>query len=192
MVDILTGTHVFIGKKIFESIDNESKDFSKLINKKYFLYGNIKPDCLFQDTPSHHKREEALSYVVEKINELKVYNLDTQEDINRFSLELGIICHFLADFYCKPHVRRWGDYTGFKRSIKGVEHIFYEFKIGFYKGEVNRVISSKYHSINNHTEFIRDTFVKYEEDINLKKDIYYATFACRNIVLYILKEQASV
>lgn len=170
-------------------IEDENKEFSNIINKKYFLYGNIKPDGIFQSTPSQHKREEALPYILEKIEKLKNCNLRTQEDIDKFSVALGIVCHFLSDFYCMPHVQRWGDYKGLKRILKGIEHIYYEFKISFHKNEIRQVVSSECYNVESPVRFIEESFKRYEEDMNLSKDVYYATVVCNSIVSYIVKNQ---
>ena len=188
---MLTNTHIFIGKIVLEVMESEDEFIFHKLNKKLFVYGNVKPDVTFQKIPVEHKREEALSFVLEKIDELKNMELNSKIDIDRFSLNLGIICHFLSDFYCMPHVKRWGDYKGIKRVIKGVEHIYYEFKISFYKDEIRKVVQNKYYPVNNPEEFILDSFEMYKNDINLKKDVYYATLICSSIVNYILLNQVT-
>lgn len=190
MIFILTNTHIFIGKRVWEIIENDS--ISHKLNKRLFVYGNVKPDVPFQNIPVEHKREEALPFILEKIDELKNMELNSKKDIDIFSLNLGIICHFLSDFYCMPHVKRWGDYKGIKRAIKGIEHICYEFKISFHKDEIRKVVKNKYYPISNPKKFILDSFEIYENDINSKKDVYYATLVCNSIVNYILLNQATL
>lgn len=187
MIQILTNTHIFIGKRVWEIVENEPILYK--LNKRLFVYGNVKPDVPFQNIPLEHKREEALPFVLEKIDELKNMELSSKIDIDIFSLNLGIICHFLSDFYCMPHVQRWGDYKGIKRAVKGIEHICYEFKISFHKDEIRKVVKNKYYSISNPEEFILDSFEMYKNDINLRKDVYYATLVCNSIVNYILLNQ---
>lgn len=192
MSNILINTHIFIGKRVLEVVKNENRFIYDILNKKLFVYGNVKPDVPFQKVPYEHKREEALPFVLKKIDELKNIELDSSKNIATFSLNLGIICHFLSDFYCKPHVQRWGDYKGIKHVIKGIEHISYEFKISFHKDEIKKVVENKYYPIDNYEKFILDSFDIYEKDINLKKDVYYATLVCNSIVNYILLNQKSL
>lgn len=187
MINILTNTHIFIGKKIFEILKKSKTPFE--LNKILFIYGNIEPDIPLKGTPVAHKREEALNFILEKIDELKSMNLYTEKNINDFSLNIGIVCHYLSDFYCMPHVRRWGDYKGLKRILKGVEHVFYEFKISFHKDEIEKVVKQKPHIIDDVENFILNSFKEYENDSNFKKDIFYAIFICNSIVHHVLLNQ---
>lgn len=187
MMNILTNTHIFIGKRVLEIIKDSNIPFE--LNKNLFIYGNIEPDIPLKGTPIKHKREEGLPFILKKIEELKNMRLNTQKDIDIFSLNVGIICHYLSDFYCLPHVQRWGDYKGLKHVIKGFEHIFYEFKISFHKDEIKKVVKHKFYTIDDIEKFLLSSFEAYEDDSNLKKDVFYATLVCNSVVHYILLNQ---
>lgn len=172
---------------MWKSIEDDS--YINIINKNWFIYGNIEPDLLLTTNKIPHKREEALNYIVEKIEQLIEVSVDTKKDINTFSLHLGVICHYLSDFYCKPHVERWGDYKGLKRAKKGIEHILYEFKISFYKNEIKKATNENLQDIYNVYDFLLESFKNYQKDLNEKKDVYYASYICNSIVSFILENQ---
>lgn len=186
----MTQTHIYIAKRIWQNIKNDNIFFN--INKSLFLYGNIEPDIPITKVSLPHKREEALNFVLSEIDKLKNMNIKTKEDMKKFSLNVGIICHFLSDFYCMPHVERWGDFTGLKRTVKGIEHISYEFKISFYKDEVKKALENDYEIFDNPETFLMESFEMYKKDTNIKKDVYYATNICNNIVHHIWSKQKSL
>lgn len=70
-----------------------------------------------------HYMDESLEMILVKIRNLSAL---TENDINKwisiskFSQEVGVICHFLCDFFCIPHSERWE----FKHSMN--KHVRYE------------------------------------------------------------------
>ena len=113
-------THLLIGNSIINNIDNKNSFF---INEKSFLYGNIKPDLPSKYYLIKHYLDESLDMIIHKINYLCTLSLESLSKdftINSFNQELGVICHFLCDFFCVPHSYRWE----FKHSMK--EHLQYE------------------------------------------------------------------
>ena len=180
---MLIGTHIYIGKKIIALLKDNGLDY---INDKKFIYGNIKPDGFFQNNPKNHKREEATNFVINKIYTLINMNIDKEEDLNSFSEELGVICHFMSDFYCKPHVERWGDYKGVKRAYKGIEHIIYEYKIGCNKCIIDELEYEDLHNVTSVEDFIFNSYNDYELYEFENKDICFAVLISSSIIKYIV------
>ena len=119
-------THVIIAKKIYNALDPQKKS---IIKKKNFIYGNIKPDLVSKYKLRKHYRKESYEVILEKIEKLsKINSLDEKQKKKyfcNFSQELGVICHFICDFFCVPHDERWE----FKHSM--FIHIAYEKKLNF-------------------------------------------------------------
>ena len=100
---MLMNTHTMLAKDFIYNMDSNKKE---LINENHFIWGNIKPDCVSTYKFKKHYLDESLDMVVNKIQFLSSLSL---EDIyknhyeNRFSQELGVVCHFLCDFLlCSP------------------------------------------------------------------------------------------
>lgn len=180
---MLIGTHTYIAKKIINISKDNGLDY---LNEKKFIYGNIKPDGFFQNNPSNHKREEATSFVVNKIYKLIYMDISTKELKDKFSEELGVVCHFLSDFYCKPHVERWGDLKGFKRIYKGFEHIIYEYKINVNKKVIDEIEYSDLYNVISVEDFLYKTYSDYFLYELNNKDICYAIWVSSSLVKYIV------
>ena len=70
-----------------------------------------------------HYLDESYDMVRQKINFLSSLNLDNLYQYYTragLSQEIGVVCHFLTDFFCLAHSERWE----FKHSMK--IHIQYE------------------------------------------------------------------
>ena len=91
-------THIIISKSLLDNIDDNKQFF---LNNKSFIYGNIKPDIFSKYKLQKHYLDESYDMVRSKIEYLSNLDLDTLEKYytkNEFSQEMGVVCHFLADF----------------------------------------------------------------------------------------------
>ena len=117
---MILNTHLTISNALIENLDS-SKSF--FISEKNFIYGNIKPDMTSKYVLHKHYLKESFDMIIGKIKSLCKLSLDFIEkyfSISKFSQELGVICHFLCDFFCVPHSQRWE----FSHSFK--KHVIYE------------------------------------------------------------------
>lgn len=176
-------THKIIAQNI---ITNLYDDKIILINDKHFIWGNLKPDMVSKYKLIKHYKDETLPVIIRKIEYLASL---TFEDIrkwypkNSFNQELGVICHFLCDFFCVPHHQRWE----FKHSMN--KHIKYERELDVvakeFKFSNDRDNMLKYKSVK---EFINDFQEEYKNRVDYKNDLEYAAYICNSIVTYILDE----
>ncbi|EGT5619142.1 hypothetical protein BUL45_08745, partial [Clostridium perfringens] len=121
---MLYKTHLEIGENTFNTIEGRGRN---LIDKKSFLKGNVLPDISPKYRLKKHGRKQFEEIIEEKIANLS--RLSSDEIINnlgkeKFSIELGVICHFLCDFFSLPHDEEWG----FKESVT-LKHVLYEKKL---------------------------------------------------------------
>ncbi|KDR96028.1 Zinc dependent phospholipase C [Peptoclostridium litorale DSM 5388] len=115
---MLAQTHKIIGSHLHDNI--EKKTGIKL-NRNLLIYGSIKPDIWPTLAVKKHYKDKSFGFVIDEIESLMALGLhDNPISINRFSVKLGIITHFLSDFFCLPHHDR--DY--FHDKLK--EHLTYE------------------------------------------------------------------
>ena len=113
-------SHIIISKSLLENTDSTKQFF---LDSKNFIYGNIKPDIVSKYKLKKHYLDESYDMVRRKIGFLSSLNLDSIDDYYTkasLSQEIGVVCHFLTDFFCLAHSERWE----FKHSMK--IHIQYE------------------------------------------------------------------
>lgn len=113
---MILNTHLTISNALIENLDS-SKSF--FISEKNFIYGNIKPDMTSKYVLHKHYLKESFDMIIGKIKSLCKLSLDFIEkyfSISKFSQELGVICHFLCDFFCVPHSQRWEFSHSFKKQ----------------------------------------------------------------------------
>ena len=178
---MLMSAHFLIANSILENIDNNKSFF---ISEKNFIYGNIKPDISSKYVFLKHYRTESLGLITFKVNYLCNLNLDSLSkyfSLSKFNQELGVICHFLCDFFCVPHSQRWE----FKHSMK--KHMLYERELSAIAKELN--LSKFKGDVITHNSFEEFFHALYEEYINksdYKNDLLFSSYACNSVVNYIL------
>jgi hypothetical protein len=173
--------HFLIANSILENIDNNKSFF---ISEKNFIYGNIKPDISSKYLFMKHYHAESFHMIVKKIKHLCSLNLDSLSkyfSLSKFNQELGVICHFLCDFFCVPHSQRWE----FKHSMK--KHMLYERQLSAVAKELN--LSKFKGDIITHNSFEEFFHVLYEDYINkldYKNDLLFSSYACNSVINHIL------
>ena len=178
---MFVNTHILIGKSIVENI-NENKSF--FISDKNFIYGNIKPDISSKYVLQKHYLEESLEMIFTKVEYLCTLNLDCISkyfSISKFSQELGVICHFLCDFFCVPHSRRW------EMTHSMNKHITYEKELSIVAKETD-LRKSKGDNIeaNSFREFFNSIYLEYQSKTEYKNDLLFSNYVCNSVVDYIL------
>ena len=109
---MLVNTHILIGEKVYQNL---YELFKTNLCKNKFIYGNIKPDLVYRLSSKSHCIDDSLDFVLEEVNQL-ILSKDCKEE---FSVKLGVINHFLSDFFCSPHY--------FKDDFNGlIKHLNYE------------------------------------------------------------------
>ena len=174
-------THLLIANSIINNINNKNSFF---INEKSFLYGNIKPDLPSKYYLQKHYLDESLDMIISKVKYLCSLSLDSLHknfSVNSFNQELGVICHFLCDFFCVPHSYRWE----FKHSMK--EHLQYETELSLI-AKNTALLSFKGDAITHDRieDFFTDMYKQYVNEQNHENDLRFSTYVCNSVVNYIL------
>ena len=179
---MLINTHFIISKSILENIES-SKSF--FISKKNFIYGNIKPDISSKYVLSKHYLEESLSMILDKIKCLCQLTLDSLKryfSISKLSQDLGVICHFLCDFFTAPHSERWE----FTHSMN--KHVTYEKELASYAKNMDFSNCNLNYEIDRTVEdFFHEVYKKYKScNISYENDLKYSAYVCNTIVNHVL------
>lgn len=89
------------------------------LHQKSFLFGNILPDIVGSYLIKPHFLDNYQKRIKKRIQKLLSKNGESVDIGRSFSRELGIICHYYADFFCYPHTSRFrGDIASHIRYEK--------------------------------------------------------------------------
>ncbi len=155
MVKIFAETHKIIASNIY---DNVYEKYDLKLDKNRLLWWSIAPDILPQYKFVRHYKDESIDYIVKEI--IKVIYVSRYIEFNRvldpiaikiLSKKIGLISHYISDYFCLPHAKRWTFNVSKDVMIK---HIKYESDLEEF---------SKTHTFNNNiVDF---------EDININNDV---------------------
>lgn len=178
-------THLLIANKIHEYI---TKNHGNVLNKRHFKYGNIKPDISRKNQPTEHTLKDSLDYVINQIDKYIV----NPEKINRPSVHIGMILHYLSDFFCSQHYYEYehGLYT----------HLQYERRLHKTLKSQNSNGLLDMSDIENRSFFagsLYDLIKELEEEYNslvpsIENDIIFALRAPLIVACYLLRPKAPV
>lgn len=174
-------THFFMGQYLYDYI---AKETHLKIDKKSFVYGNIKPDFNKELRSLTHRIEPIQNYLQQIIKDICNNNVSKKS-----SEKLGILCHFLCDTFCSYHFydRLWEKST--------IEHMIYEFKLHdvFMNTDKKLLVPNTEHviSANNFINIFNLIKTDYISDnSSISNDIKYSlTFAIATInsIDYVIK-----
>ena len=178
---MLIGTHMLMAKNILKNMNENKKNMLSNFN---FIYWNIKPDILSKYKLKKHYAKESYSMVLNKIinlSKLSIMDIEKNIAIIKFSQELGVICHFLCDFFCIAHSETW------REKYKIFTHISYEKKLASKAKKFNFDNAIVQMQICDIGLFMENCFRQHEKESNFNNDISFAYYVCSNIIDYILE-----
>lgn len=150
-----------------------------------FMYGNILPDIKAIHKP--HQINGSLSFLVKRTQSLIANPVQTVPPPYSWSRELGIITHYLSDYFCYAHQDRYDKGLG--------SHMLYELKmIAQYRRGLKRYqseFSAAYHDLapDHFEQWILEQNSRYNSQAcSQSGDISYALYAGsmigENMLLY--------
>ncbi|WKY48176.1 zinc dependent phospholipase C family protein [Eubacteriaceae bacterium ES3] len=110
-------THIHIGQFLYEQLNKQEFDSFQII-KSAFVYGNVKPDITKMLFLKHQ-----FSHIYDLFcNQVYTVKDTSLSDWDR-SVALGVVAHFLCDFFCKFHAK-----NPYNESSKWT-HFWYEWDL---------------------------------------------------------------
>lgn len=97
---MVLGTHKIIANIVYKHILNK---LNFKLDLQTFTYGNIQPDFDRSYIDCDHTLEDSLQLINYNTEEL----IKSEVSIKEFSLALGIICHFVCDYFCLHHTKAY-------------------------------------------------------------------------------------
>ena len=182
---MMMNTHKSLAISFVKNVDLNKKF---LINDKHFIWGNLKPDSVSKYKFKKHYFDESFNMIVNKIQFLSSLSLDDifiRYSVGKFNQELGVICHFLCDYFCIPHYQRWE----FKSPGAVKDHVLYENDLNKFSKSYNvRKELNTSLTCDDVRMYIYSLQKEYDGIVSYKKDLQYASHICNTIINLILDE----
>jgi predicted transcriptional regulator len=112
---MIPGTHLLICNILYKYL---LKKTNFVLDYKAFSYGSIKPDIEKWSIKCDHTFEASIRVVDSYAKRLMSKKMSQRE----FSVGLGVVCHFVSDYFCLHHQREY-----WKRD--SMAHGIYEIKL---------------------------------------------------------------
>ena len=178
-------SHIMMGNLLYDCL---LKTSNVPLKRSLFVFGNIRPDIYPGIWADGHTKDNFLGFVKSEFEQISKINLArSEEDALSYSLRLGVLCHYMTDFFCYPHNADFG---------KGiVAHYIYEKKLCHYlhkRSDMLRktnVFKTEYGFINAQemAEQIEHMHKDYMENRTYwGYDISYAVEICLNVCASLL------
>lgn len=120
--NIFADSHKIIATNIY---NNVFENYGLKLDKNKLLWGSIAPDILPKYRFIRHYKDESIDYIVDEIIKVIFASryIDFDKNIDSISMRLlsrkiGIISHYLTDFVCVPHAKRWTFIGSMKKHLK--------------------------------------------------------------------------
>ncbi len=177
-------------KLISEHIHRNVKDALGVeLNKASLIYGSVKPDIAPRLLMMDHFKPQSYDIVMDEIHNLSQFKLiDNKQFLRFYSTQVGVVTHFIADFFCVPH----NDRRTYKNNFK--DHFKYESDLHKELKAFNEKVKVSYSSFNvdNLTPFtIKKVIDYYHKEYSLLEvsplnDIKCSLHAATAVTLYII------
>ncbi|MFW5649350.1 MAG: zinc dependent phospholipase C family protein [Candidatus Alkaliphilus sp. MAG34] len=183
---MLPQTHKIISEHVYNNI---KETFNVKLNKRSLIYGSIKPDIAYSLVKLDHFKPQSFDFICDEINKLSNYRLElNKEFIKFFSRRIGIVTHFISDFFCVPH----NDRVTYENNF--IDHIRYEHQLHqLFKSFDGRIHISKgcFNIGNDNPDSIRalvDAFhLQYiKKDESFVSDLYNSIHVSSIVGLFII------
>jgi len=183
---MLSATHKLIGKSI---INNIIENFNIAVDQECFLNGCLKPDYSLPFFFIPHYKDKSFNYIKEIISELTNYSFTNNKSIKNFYTKLGVVTHFLCDYFCYAHNNKKFDNIFLHLKYERTLHNLYEEltidKTSIFTFENNN--STEVYSLNTLISFINDMYEKYSLSTpSMERDIYYSLTVSKFTINFII------
>lgn len=181
-------SHKVMADWIYKYVE-ENADFS--LNLLRFRAGNISPDLPLYHSHLKHYKHQNFEYVLQMLHDL------TESDPTRnvgalknYSYRLGVVCHYICDYFCYPHHSRRYFYNKLSEHLiyeKDLHKIIKKFKQSDYLSEYqleNIIGNNKKVSFFDMIEEFHNDYMSKEH--SFEKDAKYAITAASIVATVII------
>lgn len=178
-----TYSHIRIGKMVLKRLESE---YQISLPKTVFIWANCRPDYSVKYHKIPHNKEpmkdtfERLAYEVSHCKW-------ERDNILFIADRLGVICHFLCDFFCYAHS------PSFSGSLK--EHIAYESKVNHFLKEnselcnrwTNSLLLDRETDVSKSLSWLEERYQSYlQEKMQIVSDVQFSLEVCVELTANLL------
>jgi len=180
---MLTNTHISFAHIFYSYFNNK---LNVRLDKKAFIYGNIYPDIYPNKCTADHTLKGSIGLISKYQDKLINERISNEE----YSTNLGIICHFICDYFCLYHQES-------HKNSSMIEHFVYELKLDAVFTTLlvsNKLYYERFIQYGNSDiiSLILNMQDKYhKEKISISRDIQYALAAVLSAAELILSFKAN-
>lgn len=168
----------FLGKEL---IENGYQD----INIDYFVYGSTLPDLNLKYRMTMHSKKEDWDRVLKIIDEIAFNREKINENI---SIKLGILSHYLCDFFTFPHNETFGKNIIHHELYEQAQRFLWWGKLSKVWNECTEEIKVELKSTKDMINYIEDMHNIYIRNLGDKKrDIFFSSIVIRVVCPSVLK-----
>ncbi len=184
---MLPQTHKIISEHLYENVKTY---LGVELNKNSLIIGSIKPDFVPHLLKLDHFKPQSFNMIMDEIHKLSQLQLEGNDAFMKdFSTQIGVVTHFIADFFCLPHNDR---VTYRKATI--INHIAYENRLHklFKESSASVLVSNSLFNTDNDTALpVKNMmdFLHYEYQLKeeaLYNDLISSLRATSAVGLYIV------
>ena len=177
---MIAGTHLLICNILYKYLLKKTKF---VLDYKAFSYGNIKPDIEKWCIKCEHTYEASIRAIDSYAKRLTSKKMSQEE----FSVGLGVVCHFVSDYFCLHHQKEY-----WKRDP--MTHGIYEMKL---HAEVLKLVLNDRLRVNyscKEEDAVSKVVVKFQakydkEPDSVMKDISYSIAASAAVSEMIVRKR---
>ncbi|SDY40113.1 zinc dependent phospholipase C family protein [Tindallia californiensis] len=185
-------THVIIANEIYHEVN---RTLNLTLDKTQLVYGSIKPD-IFSGIPKlKHFKPQSFDVICDEIQTISNSTLtNNQPYISYLSQKIGVITHYIADYFCIPHNDRATYQNHFWEHLKyeGSLHKSFKEKEPFqtHAFELNQNIN--FTDLSQIKRYLDHLHARYEaNEESMDNDVNSSLFAVKSISLLMLQHALS-
>lgn len=184
---MLSSTHRLIGEAVLSNLEN---NFSIKLDRKAFIYGCIKPDFNLGLISIPHYKDKSFGFILKLISKISSSYLPVdKKSLKSFSTNLGVILHFISDYFCFAHNN--------KKYDPILVHISYEKILSqeFIKTNLSEIINNMKNIIDKSDRQNKSILIDFIENkhreylslpASMMKDIEYSTKVSGLIAAFVI------
>ncbi|MCX7614628.1 MAG: zinc dependent phospholipase C family protein [Clostridiales bacterium] len=172
--------HTLIASKTCDLLE---KEYGFSVHRPAFYFGNILPDTSPKMKRPVHRIENWGQQINQMINELETKDFGSSR---RFSIKLGIVCHFISDFFCLAHNDPY-----YRRQLV---HLIYEAKqakkfLSLREKPIDADLPSSIPSDMDASSYLSRRYEEFiTQDISFEKELNYSVEVCAVLCSILIAE----
>lgn len=160
-------THIYIADRVIDQLKGDNIN----LNNTAFKTGSVIPDFSPYHKYVKHYKDNSFEFV-----ENSICKLGESKNITELSFKLGIVSHYLADYFCYPH---FNNMTCTSKDILG--HIKYERELSKYVEKYSKDFTKGY-KFNNFVELMEASTDDYKNNKRFEEDLKSSLMIVANLI----------